>query len=259
MRYRPIDDEPQDPRLGRFIPDDWDHVNGYPLTALATDDRPAQVPVVLGVNWYREFDDPEVEEETGEYWVARGCASTLTRIRGGHCVCLEPGGEPDIEEWWDFYDQGAEGACVGFGWSRCMTILNAGNQYAARWLWDRSKEIDQWPETKPGDNNGTSVRSAGDILMASGHVSWRSEFADDDHNERGTYTAEHGAGIQHFRWARSAQEVHQVLGNDRADELGAVPFLNSWGRDYPHRTWMPDDVLERLIAEDGEIAVPTDR
>jgi len=53
--------------------------------------------------------------------------------------------------------------------------------------------------------------------------------------------------------------VHQVLGNDRADELGAVPFLNSWGRGYPHRTWMPDDVLERLMDEEGEVAVPTDR
>lgn len=259
MRYRPIDDDPQDARLGRFIPDDWEHVNGHPLTALPADERPARVPVVLGVNWYREFDEPQVDQGTGEHFVARRGASSLTRIRGGHCVCLEPGGEPDSEEWWDFYDQGSEGACVGFGWSRCMTILNAGNMYTARWLWDRSKEVDQWPDTNPGDNNGTSVRSAGDILRASGHVAWKAEYSDDDHNERGTYAADLGAGIQHFRWAQSVDEVHQVLGNDRADELGAVPFLNSWGRDYPHRTWMPDDVLERLMAEDGEIAVPTDR
>jgi hypothetical protein len=54
-------------------------------------------------------------------------------------------------------------------------------------------------------------------------------------------------------------EVHSVLGNDRADELAAVPFLNSWGRDYPHRTWMPDEVLERLMEEQGEVAIPTDR
>ena len=259
MRYRPINDDPQDPRLGRFIPDDWDHVAGHALTALPAEDRPARVPVVLGVNWYREFDDPQMDQETGEYWVARGGASTLTRIRGGHCVCLEPGGEPDSDEWWNFYNQGSEGACVGFGWSRCMTILNAGNMYSARWLWDRSKEADQWPDTNPGDNNGTSVRSAGDILRASGHVGWKAEYSDDDFNERGTYAADLGAGIQHFRWAQSVEEVHEVLGNERADELGAVPYLNSWGPDYPHRTWMPDDVLGRLMEEDGEIAVPTDR
>jgi hypothetical protein len=32
MRYRPIDGDPEDTRLGRFIPDDWTHVEKYPLT-----------------------------------------------------------------------------------------------------------------------------------------------------------------------------------------------------------------------------------
>ena len=32
MRYRPIDKDPEDPRLGRFIPDDWAHVEKYPWT-----------------------------------------------------------------------------------------------------------------------------------------------------------------------------------------------------------------------------------
>jgi hypothetical protein len=259
MRYRPINDEPRDRRLGRFIPDDWQHVEDYPLTALARNDRPTRVPVVLGVNWYSEFDDPQLDERTGEHFVARRGAASLTRIRGGHCICLEPGGEPDTDDWWSFYNQGKEGACVGFGWSRCMTILNAGSLYSARWLWDRAKERDQWPETKPGDDNGTSVRTAGGVLRKTGHVPWKANYTDDDHNQRGAYKPELEAGIQHFRWARSVDVVHEVLANDRADERGAVPFLNSWGREYPHRTWMPDDVLDRLIAEDGEIAVPTDR
>ena len=87
----------------------------------------------------------------------------------------------------------------------------------------------------------------------------REENADDDSTERASYTADPGDGIVRFRWARSVNDVHRVLGNDRADELGAVPILNSWGRDYPHRTWMPDDVLQRLMDEEGEVAVPTDR
>jgi hypothetical protein len=259
MRYRPIDNDPEDPRLGRFIPDDWNHIQSYPLMALPPEERPTRVPVVIGVNWYSEFDDPELDSETNEHWVARGGADSLTRIRGGHCVCLEPGGEPDPDEWWDFYDQGREGACVGFGWSRCMSILNKDPLYAARWLWDRAKELDQWPETNPGDNNGTSVRSAGDVLMDSGHVSWEGSYGDDDHTERAEYKPDRDQGIQHFRWAQSVTEVHSVLANERADELAAVPFLNSWGRDYPHRTWMPDDVLERLMQEQGEVAIPTDR
>ena len=259
MRYRPISEDPHDGRLGRFIPDDWGHVEGYPLTALPEEERPTRVPVVIGVNWYAELFRPEMDAGTGEYFVARDGPSSLTTIEGGHCVCLEPGGEPDTEEWWDFYDQGREGACVGFGWSRCMTILNQGKIYAPRWLWDRSKESDQWPETNPGDNEGTSVRSAGEVLNGHGHVPWEDDLSDDDHMERASYSPTLEEGISTFRWAQSIDEVHGVLGNDRADELGAVPFLNSWGRGYPHRTWMPDEVLDRLMAEQGEVAIPTDR
>src|SRR6266511_2692525 len=54
MRYRPLGSDPLDPRLGRFIPDDWQHVERYPLSALTDEDRPTNSPVVIGVNWYTE-------------------------------------------------------------------------------------------------------------------------------------------------------------------------------------------------------------
>lgn len=256
MRYRPINHDPEDSRLGRFIPDDWAHVDRYPLSALAVEQRRAQVPVVIGVNWYEAFDHPEKDSQ-GDHWVARD-ETNLGRVRGGHCVCLEPGESGDTAQWWKFYDQGSEGACVGFGWSRCMSILNK-EMYTARWLWDRAKEIDQWPETNPGDSEGTSVRAAGDILRRLGHVDWATSMADDSVDERAGYTPTRVDGIRRIRWARSVEEVHAALRNPKADLLGAVPFLNSWGRGYPRRTWMPDTVLARLIEEDGEIAVPADR
>lgn len=259
MRYRPIDGEPDDVRLGRMVPDDWRHVEQYPINGLAETARPTRTPVVIGVNWYSEMDDPERDARSGEYFIARGGAGSLTRIRGGHCVCLEPGGEPDKASWQVFYDQGKEGACVGFGWSRCMTILNGGQRYSARWLWDRAKETDEWPETNPGDSDGTSVRAAAEILVRSGHVDWSDAYADDDHLARAGYEPDRADGIRVFRWARSVEAVHHALDNPRADKLGAVPILNSWGDSYPHRVWLPDDVLERLIQEDGEIAIPTDR
>jgi hypothetical protein len=140
-----------------------------------------------------------------------------------------------------------------------MTLLNGGQRYAARWLWDRAKDKDEWPETKPGDNNGTSVRAAAEVLMAAGHVDWKKAYADDDHLLRAKYQADLKDGIQAFRWAKSPDEVHAALGNERADKLGAVPILNSWGENYPHRVWLPDDVLARLIEEEGEVAIPTDR
>ena len=47
--------------------------------------------------------------------------------------------------------------------------------------------------------------------------------------------------------------MHAALGNARADQLGAVPLLNSWGAHYPHRVYMPDDVLKKLAAKGGVI------
>jgi len=221
-----MDGEPEDPRLSRLVPDDWQHVEKYPLSAVSST-VPKKVPVVLGINWYTEMDHPKKDAKSGDYFLVG--AKKLTKIRGGHCVCLEPGGQPDKDAWWKFYDQGAEGACVGFGWSRCMTILNGGEHYAARWLWDRAKETDEWPETEPGDD------------------------------ARATCTAARSDGIVRYRWATSVDQVHLMLQNGKANRLGAVPVLNSWGTNYPHRVWMPDDVLARLIKEDGEVAIPTDR
>ena len=50
-----------------------------------------------------------------------------------------------------------------------------------------------------------------------------------------------------------------MLKSPADDRAGAVRILNSWGRGYPHRVWMPDETLQRLIDEDGEVALITDR
>jgi hypothetical protein len=68
-----------------------------------------------------------------------------------------------------------------------------------------------------------------------------------------------GEGITVYRWARTVAEVHGVLKSPANDRLGAVRILNSWGHSYPHRVWMPDETLQRLIDEDGEVALVTDR
>ena len=97
MRYRPLGSDPADPRLGRFIPDDWQHVERYPFGALAEEHRPTRSPVVIGVNWYSAFDTPEQDETSGEFFIAKAGVKKLGHIRGGHCVCLEPGGTPDTD------------------------------------------------------------------------------------------------------------------------------------------------------------------
>jgi hypothetical protein len=199
--------------------------------------------------------------------------------------------------WRMFYNQGREGSCVGFGSSEMMSILN-GKRYDARWLWDQAKMIDEWPETNPGDDNGTSVRAGMDVLRTQGHVvSARGK-------DQPVSSAE---GIAANRWATTVDEVRtciangvpvtigvnwyglfdqpirrQVttrsaewwidpnasLGNIRgghcvcligaSDKRQAVRFPNSWGLDYPI-TWMPYPILERLLNEEGEATIVVDR
>jgi len=250
--------------LGRRTPTDWRHYELFPLTAEATPTAPT--PVAIGVSWYTDFDNPV--QKDGRYWI--GLDSTnLGTIRGGHCVCLEPGDQlngdghvtrhlQDGDGWWDFYDQGREGACVGFGCSRMMSLLNR-KRYDARWLWDWAKSTDDWPETNPGDDEGTSVRAACEILRTRGHVPWNDSYAGRTFQQRDQEAPAAGEGVKVYRWARTVAEVHGILKSPANDRLGAVRILNSWGRDYPHRVWMPDATLQRLIDEDGEVALVTDR
>lgn len=229
--------------LGRLVPLDFNHIEKYPLTFSTTPNLP--VPVTIGVNWYSNFDSP-VKGEDGRYWVGR---SPLGRIRGGHCVCIPSDYTTDAYAWYDYYDQGREGACVGFGSSRMMSLLNR-KRYNARWLWNQAKAIDEFPETNPGDNNGTTVRAAMDVLRNVGHV--KVVLGADK-------PARIGEGIAANRWAKTVDEVLSVLQSPRYAQLGGVPFLNSWGRSYPHKTWMPLEVLQRLLDEYGEATLITDR
>jgi len=188
-----------------------------------------------------------------------GQTSSLGRIRGGHCVCVKSGNLPDLLSWWDFYDQGMEGACVGFGSSRMMSLLNR-KRYDARWLWDMAKKRDPWPDTNPGDDNGTSVDAAMQVLRANGHVPWSSTYEDADWTVRDLEKPVLAEGVSSYHWASTVDEMRSVLQSPLNDQLQAFPYLNSWGRNgYPHITWIPYTVMERLLAEDGEVALITDR
>src|SRR6478752_9199953 len=224
--------------LGRRPPSRWKHVDKYPLTAATAPSKPT--PVVIGVNWYTEFDKP-VKDAQGHAWIARD--GKLTKVRGGHCVCLKPRGSSDPDAWWDFYNQGQEGACVGFGSSRMMSQLNR-KTYDGFWLYHEAKKVDEWPGE---DYDGTSVRAALDVLRTRGHCEVK---------EGKDAPEALGEGIKANRWARSVDDVLSTLGYDGLDY---VDVLNSWGREYPHLTRMPATVLERLRKEDGEVGIVTDR
>lgn len=228
--------------LGRRVPTDWKHVDKYPLSAPMVAALPP-TPVAMGVNWYGEFDEPYRD---GSVWRVRAPGPS-SKVRGGHCVALKQRGAVDTTGWYDFYNQGTDGACVGFGCSRVMSLLNR-KRYDARWLWNEAKKVDEWPETNPGDDNGTSVRAGLDVLQRQGHIVYRAKNEPDYPNR--------AEGISAYRWIRSVDDLLTVLGYG---DLGYADVINSWGRDYPHLTRFPAEALERLWTEDGEFGVPTDR
>jgi len=192
------------------------------------------------------------------------------------------------------YDQGKEGACVGFAWSWAMSILNH-HFYAARKLYLEAQFIDPWFDTPPEE--GTSTIAAAQILQKQGH--WR--FV------RGiTWPLAFGEGISEFRSAATVDEVRAgialgvpvvlginwysnfdspvwgdfgaggnrwwigrgELGNVRGghaiccfgarDDIHAIALVNSWGANYPI-VYMPYGTLQRLLNEDGDATIPTDR
>jgi hypothetical protein len=232
--------------LGRLPPTDLRHVDKYPIAARYTIDEIPRVPVVIGVNWYSAFDRP-IERWAGEtrsWWLPE--PGSWGYIRGGHAVCLKPTGVTDVEGWWDFYNQGSEGACVGFAWSRCMSLLNRA-RYDGPWLYHEAQKIDEWPGEA---YSGTSVRAGGRILVDRGH-------------KTPLWTAPRPAqGVAAYRWATSLDELRQALRlNAGGVDRPYVTLLNSWGRGgYPHLTRVPLATLDRLIfREGGDAAIPTDR
>jgi hypothetical protein len=96
--------------LGRRVPRDFTHVEKYPLRIAAVR-TPA--PVTAGVNWYSDFDHP-IKDKDGKYWIGKN-PDNIGSIRGGHCVCIPFLTSRDLTSWYHYYDQGSEGACVGFG------------------------------------------------------------------------------------------------------------------------------------------------
>lgn len=223
--------------LGRLKPPDWEHVRKFPLAALPADEQPRGIPVVVGFNWYSDFDAPE---KKGNRWFVCPDGNIHGSIRGGHCFCIKAS-ESDITTWWEFYNQGATPQCVGFGSSRCMTDLNRV-RYDGTWLYNKAQEIGGYV-----GQEGAYVRDGLEALRTIGPM--RAHHTEPSVND----------GISAYRWAQAVEEVVAVLNLPICEQLEAVPFVNSWGRDYPHITWMPYPVLQRLIDEDGEVGIVTDK
>jgi hypothetical protein len=235
--------------LGLIKPEDDLHIVKYSLTAEGVT-FPEDVPVTLGIEWPASFDTPRKTSDGSYHLPDVEKGERLGPIRGGHCVTLEPMGavRHNKEATRRFYNQGVEGACVGFGCSRNRTIQEQGVTFDALWLYDQARILEGRPTEE-----GSTVRAGFAVLRQKGHRQQSGAVCTRgaaDGPVEGRY------GVAAYRWASTAEEVCRALARPKAH---AVPLVNSWGDDYPAVVWLPVATLQHLLDREGEAGVATDR
>lgn len=231
--------------LGRLAPPDDRHLRRYGLTAATVPSQP--VPVLFGVNWYESFDRP-VRASDGSWWIAT--TANWGAVRGGHAICGVSPHHKDSQGWRIAYNQGYDGPCGGFAGARMMSMLNR-KLYSGLTLYREAQKIDDWPGEEPA-YYGTSIRAICDVLRDRG--SWTLRRSSMGREViRGPFRED---GIVQNRWASSAQEVARVLGVPESQ--GWIELANSWGIGYPN-VRISLSAIDRLLREDGECALVTDR
>lgn len=201
---------------------------------------PGPTPVVIGVAWYSGWDRP-TRGSDGAMWVGRGDWGSK---RGGHSVCLRPPSIADLDSAWKHFDQGREGACVGFATSRAASLFNR-RLYNGYELYKQATTRDPW-EGDWRNYSGTSVEAGLNTLRLDGAWPVRAGVTS------GPLAPD---GIVNFYWAKTVAEIKAALGSSE-------PFarlLNSWGAAYPREVRVPWEAIERLLREGGEFAALVDR
>lgn len=252
--------------LGRRTPTDWKHVQRFPFSAVAPE-TVSKAEKVLRLPW-----------------------------------------------WHKSHDQGQEGSCVGHGAAMERAVTNTAQnaflhlvkptrRYDPIWIWNQAKSIDEWPDTNPGDDNGTSVRAGYDVLRTLGAPRVQSmKLIDGVPMPQHEGIVDLSEGVAANRWATSVDEIRSAIANgtpvtigvdwysnfDRPEKKGseywigasgalgsirgghcvclygvsdkrqAFKLKNSWGRDYPE-VWLTYIVMQKLLNDNGEAAIVTDR
>jgi hypothetical protein len=247
----------EDRRLDRIRSATTEHIEKYPLTTATLPS--AATAMVIGVNWYSGFDQPQRITVRGrERWaIGQG---DIGRIRGGHAVCLRHWDLRDSVGWWRFYDQGVEGRCVEFACLRAMSLHNRRRyDITSRWHYHEMQRTDEWAGGSyvgaVPQYEGTSVRAGLEVMRAHGAIPALHRGRPVAPEQAGSMVKP-GDGISAYRWATDWQTVRAALGVP--DWLPGVPMLNSWGTGYPREVLLLDAAGERILREDGEFGMVTD-
>lgn len=250
-----------DKPLGRRAPPNLDHVVAYPLRTLITQDvlpvPPAGTEKSLGLPWWWKQHDQGFEGS------CVGFGSSAMMSVTNHYQRLETTG-------------------------RDITY-----RYAPRWLYSQAQLVDEWGETPPEE--GTSVRASCQILHEKGHRRVQNGVEGPVMTEHGISAYRWATTVDEMRaalyaglavsigvnWYSGMDDPYlhdpysgvveywiDVKGSVRgghclcvfrmSDRRQAFRLMNSWGGAYPP-VWISYSHMQRLLDEQGEAAVITDR
>lgn len=183
--------------LGRRVPPDWKHVEKYPLRAVQAETVPEVNRILRLPHWH------------------------LT------------------------HDQGSEGSCVGHGVVMERAITNTSQniflnvlgwktrRYDPIHVWNEAKKIDFWPDTNPGDDNGTSVRAGYDVARDQGLIRVKKMVLTGDTPwPEGSGALDPAEGISANRWATTVDEMRTALASGVPVTIG-VTWWSNFDRPQP--------------------------
>lgn len=145
-----------------------------------------------------------------------------------------------LPTWHWTHDQGSEGSCVGHGTAMERAITNIAQnliqklykssslRYDPIWIWNQAKVIDGSPSTNVGDDNGTWVSSAYDVMRDQGPLRCKSmEILDGRPRPVGDAAApnlKEGAVVN--QWARTTDEMRTALSSGLPVTIGVNWYDN---------------------------------
>lgn len=137
-----------------------------------------------------------------------------------------------LPSWHWTHDQGKEGSCIGHGSVMERAITNTAQNVLLRYLyptrrydpislWNQAKVIDEWPDTNPGDDNGTSVRAAYDVLRILGARKVKSmRLSNNVPVPRGLEAWNLANGVVSNEWAAGVDQMRAAIASKTPVTIG---------------------------------------
>jgi hypothetical protein len=138
----------------------------------------------------------------------------------------------ELPIWHWSHDQGSEGSCVGHGTvmeravtnlaqARAAAAIDTHRRYDPIWQWNQAKIVDEWSDTNPGDNNGTSVHAGYDVARNDGVVPvWTMKLVNNIPTPVGEKAVLPADGVSANYWATDVDQMRSAIANGNPVTIG---------------------------------------